>query len=206
MSEHTHRGWYSRGYLPHADIDAPQLITFRLADSLPKKVLLKLLAETKDSDPRRYARFLKLLNAGQGSCVLRRNDCAQIVINTLNFYDQAHYRLIAWVVMPNHVHVAYDNATVPMAKIVKNWKGYSSKMIKRLLGTAGDGEPLWHVGYHDRFARDDAHLAQMIAYIHTNPVRAGLVERADDWPFTWISPAAPSPAHPNLTAEDARAL
>ena len=38
-----HKGWHSRGYLPHFDSqDIVQFVTFRLADSLPKEAALKL--------------------------------------------------------------------------------------------------------------------------------------------------------------------
>jgi len=42
---------------------------------------------------------------------------------------------------------------------------------------------LWQREYFDRYIRDEGHLQAVIAYIESNPVKAGLVRRAGDWPF-----------------------
>jgi REP element-mobilizing transposase RayT len=41
----------------------------------------------------------------------------------------------------------------------------------------------WARDYFDRYIRDDAHLAAVVRYVETNPVKAGLVERPEDWPW-----------------------
>jgi REP element-mobilizing transposase RayT len=43
---------------------------------------------------------------------------------------------------------------------------------------------LWQDGFHDRGIRGDRHLARAIDYVHRNPVRAGLVPHAEDWPWS----------------------
>src|SRR5690554_2887747 len=122
MSAEPLKGWYRRGYLPHFDTDQyPQLITYRLADSLPRQAAEKILREVGDDDTRR-ARFEELLDNGYGACLLRHPEFAQIVIDTWKFYDGRYYRLQDWVVMPNHVHVVYDRQTRSMPKIVQAWK------------------------------------------------------------------------------------
>ena len=106
----SHLGWYSRDYLPH--FDRPGLvqgITFRLADSMPAEVIagwrneLAHLAEgeQKAEFQRRIADYL---DAGHGECLLRDERIARIVEDALLHFDGERYRLIAWVVMPNHVH------------------------------------------------------------------------------------------------------
>jgi putative transposase len=187
MHGNEFRGWYNRGYLPHFDTDdRPQMITFRLADSLPRDVVERLVAETEDDEPERHERFQEFLDRGRGSCVLERPECAEIVVENLEFHDGDRYRLLDWVVMPNHGHVTYDQPTVPMATIVHGWKSYTSNRIKEVLGTKGDGKPLWQAGYHDRYARDHQHLSNMQRYIFLNPVRAGLVDNPFDWPHSSI--------------------
>jgi putative DNA methylase len=187
MSETTFQGWYNRGYLPHFDTDQyPQMITYRLDDSLPKDVVERILAETEDDEPERRTRFEELLDNGHGSCVLEKPELAEIVIENWHYHDGKRYRLQDWVVMPNHAHVAYDRPTVCMKKIVEGWKSYTSNEIKKKLGTFGNGEPLWQAGYHDRFARDEQHFFNMQCYIFLNPVRAGLVDDPFDWPYSSI--------------------
>ena len=186
MSE-EHHGWYFRGYLPHFDTDEyPQMITFRLGDALPRDVVKKILDDTERGDDERYARFEEMLDSGYGSCVLERDDCAQIVADSLKFHDGDRYRLLEWVIMPNHVHVVYDCPQVSMRKIVHGWKSYTSNAIKKVLGTYGDGEALWQTGFHDRYVRDEQHLVNVEGYIFFNPVRARLVDRPFDWKFSSV--------------------
>jgi putative transposase len=100
----TAKGWHSRGYLPHFDsAETIQFITFRLADSLPRPVVESLrLSEVRlDSLDRK-------LDAGLGACWLRRPEIASLVQDALLRFDGERYRLLAWCLMPNHVHVVIE--------------------------------------------------------------------------------------------------
>ena len=178
----THKGWYSRGYLPH--LDAPgviQALTFRLADALPRDVLDSWRdRELEQGDI--LTRSAAFLDAGHGSCVLRDPRCAGIVRDCIVRFDGEKYRLIAWVVMPNHVHVVVRiREGWSLGTTVGGWKGASAREINRLLGLRGR---LWQPGYFDRFIRDGAHLQRAVLYVHENPVKAGLVAQAEDWEFS----------------------
>ena len=177
-SESPHKGWHSRGYLPHCDApDLIQSITFRLADSLPSDVARRL-AETAD-DAKRRKKFEAYLNAGHGACWLRRDDLAAIVENALLHFDGDRYRLLAWCVMPNHVHALIEMGPGhPLADVVHSWKSFTAKEINPCLGRTGT---VWAADYFDRYIRDEAHLAGAVAYIESNPVKAGLVARNEDW-------------------------
>lgn len=172
-----HKGWYSRGYLPH--LDAPetvQAITFRLADSLPAEVLDRL----KD-DPDRRRKVEALLDAGGGSGLLREPAVAMIVDDALLHFDGERYRLLSWVVMPNHVHCLVE--VLPgwgMPGIVQSWKSFTANRINQAVGRSGR---LWQPEYFDRYIRDDSHLAAAMAYIDNNPVKAGFVPVPEAWPF-----------------------
>jgi hypothetical protein len=104
-------GWHSRGYIPHFEsAEVIQHVTFHLADSLPKKALRRLQVELKlfpegKRDAARRKRIEAWANAGHGSCILREPHIAGIVQSAFLLFDGKRYRLIAWVVMPNHVHV-----------------------------------------------------------------------------------------------------
>ncbi len=187
MTDSSFKGWYNRNHLPHFDTDAyPQMITYRLADSLPRHVVARILEETEPDEKERLRRFEKLLDNGHGSCVLERPECAEIVVENLRYHDGERYRLLDWVVMPNHVHVCYDRPRQSMQDLVRNWKSYTSNEIKKVLGRLGDGEPLWQESFHDRFARDERHLTDMQGYILFNPVKAGLVDDPFEWPYSSI--------------------
>ena len=186
----THKFWHSRGYLPHCDVPGlQQFITFRLADSLPKGVLQRLLQEESD-DIKRYQRIEQLLDAGHGECWLKKTDIADIVENALLHGDGKHYRLLAWCVMPNHLHVLIEtDSTYPLSKIVQGWKSYTARLINQNLGRKGT---VWMRDYFDRYIRDNQHQAATIAYIHSNPVKAGLVSHEREWHHSSASLGAPT--------------
>ncbi|MCB1090556.1 MAG: transposase [Verrucomicrobiae bacterium] len=182
-----HRGWHSRGYLPHRDeAFLIQSVTFRLADSFPVKKLDQwrewIDPETgniRTSDAQLRARIDAYLDAGHGECWLRRKEIAELVERALLHFDGERYRLLAWVIMPNHVHViAQIIEGFDLSGIVHSWKSWTAQQANRLLGRSG---PFWFREYWDRFIRDDAHRDSAIAYVENNPVKAGLVAEKADW-------------------------
>jgi len=82
-----HKGWYTRGYLPHCDFsDSIQGITFRLADSVPKEVIDSWREQLKDNgihgrpaETELYRKISKYEDAGYGDCILRRAECSDVV-------------------------------------------------------------------------------------------------------------------------------
>jgi putative transposase len=99
-----HKGWHSRGYLPHFDSpETVQFVTFRLADSLPRSVVEALRLQDEAA-----ARIDRELDTGLGACWLGRTDIAAVVENALLHFDSERYRLLAWCIMPNHVHTVVE--------------------------------------------------------------------------------------------------
>jgi hypothetical protein len=104
------RGWYQRGYLPH--FDAPgvtQFVTFQLSDSFPvvrNGEFEAVLHGTNDSAKRR--KLETWLDRGHGKCWLHKRDVAEVLEKVLIQADGHDYRLLAWVIMPNHIHVVVD--------------------------------------------------------------------------------------------------
>ena len=198
------RGWHSRGYLPHFDsTDVLQSITFRLADSLPQSKLRQLEAELKHLPPNtqnlvRRRQSEKWLDAGMGCCALRHPLVAAMVVETLELSDPKRYALIAWCVMPNHVHVLIE-PRVSVSKIVQSWKSYAGRwMMQRNAALGLDipgaerkiGDPkrtVWMRDYWDRDIRNESHLQRVVEYIHANPVKAGLCRKPRDWRWSSAS-------------------
>lgn len=104
------RGWHQRGYMPH--FDAPgvtQFVTFQLHDSFPVTRRAEWEAVLREPDHSAKRRKLEAwLGRAHGECWLRRRDVAEIVGNILLEDDGRDYRMQAWVVMPNHVHLVVD--------------------------------------------------------------------------------------------------
>src|ERR1700737_1809880 len=98
-----HKGWHSRHYLPHFDSqDIVQFVTFRLADSLPAEALERLKAVDRPETLRH-----ELLDRGWGACWLNSESIAHLVEEAFLAFDGERYRLHAWTIMPNHVHVLF---------------------------------------------------------------------------------------------------
>ena len=134
------RGWYSRGYLPHYDggETRTQFITCRLYDSLPQKVLARFRKELelrKVENIERETLILaeKYLDKGYGQCFLRGREIAGTVRDSLLKYHGERYRLIAWVVMPNHIHLLLrPNAGYKLEKIMHSFKSFTASESNKL--------------------------------------------------------------------------
>ena len=176
--------WHSRGYLPHFDKPGLlQMIAFRLADSLPATVISRLgpLAGRGDA-AERGKRLEHLLGKGYGACHLRDARIASLVEAALLHFDGVQYRLLAWVVMPNHVHALIETFSgYRLSEVAYGWKSVTAKSANVILGRTGR---FWQPEYFDRAIRDERHLASAVDYIHGNPCRAGLVRQPGDWLFS----------------------
>jgi REP element-mobilizing transposase RayT len=187
--ERTHgfKGWYTRGYLPHYDKPGTlQMITYRLADAMPAsrrhewEALLAL-----DDEREKRTKIEAYLDLGYGECHLREPRVAGLVEENLLHFDGKRYRLAAWVVMPNHVHVLIELWTVPLPQVVKSWKAYTAALANRLLGRSGR---FWEEDYWDRYIRDETHFNKARRYIESNPVKAGLVREPAQWSRSSANP------------------
>jgi len=174
------------------------MVTFRLADALPGTAL-SAIAASGPSDAERHARLEAFLDAGHGSCALRDPRIAAIVRDALIHFDGRRYRLLAWVITPNHVHLLVETlAGYPLSSLLHTWKTYTALEANKLLGRRG---AFWQADYYDRAIRDERHFRSAVEYIHSNPVRAGLVSRPEDWRFSSAASAIPSTG----TGREARA-
>jgi putative transposase len=82
--------------------------------------------------------------------------------------------------MPDHLHLLVTAETGQgdlnrFMRLAKQTSGYAFALSK--------GSRLWQSGYHDRVLRDDEDYLTVVAYMVANPIRAGLVDRAEDWPY-----------------------
>jgi REP element-mobilizing transposase RayT len=181
--------WRSRGFLPHFDESRLlQALTFRLHDAVPDSVVqgwkqeLAWINHLSSSDPRDVElrkRISRYEDAGHGACWLRNERIASLVENTLLHFDGERYRLIAWCIMPNHVHALVETwEGWTLASVLHSWKSYTAHEANRILRRSGD---FWFREYHDRFIRDDRHFTRAIEYIEANPLKAGLVDTKEAW-------------------------
>ncbi len=150
-------------------------ITFRLADSLPaekrRELELSLSQADLDDHPIFMPQLEKWLDSGYGECLLRNPIHAKIVADCLRHFDGQRYDLLAWVVMPNHVHVLVRSVeSHDIDKVLHTWKSFTAHEINKVLGRSGQ---LWQLESYDHIVRDPQALWSIANYIVTNPVKAG---------------------------------
>jgi REP element-mobilizing transposase RayT len=158
-----------------------------------EKELENLPTEKMDSERRKKIEFW--LDAGIGCCALKHPQLASLLQDTLLKWDGARYRLFAWCIMPNHVHVLLET-TAPLSKIVQSWKSFTGRWAMKKnaeLGLGVPGESLWMREYWDRYIRDGDHFDHVRAYIERNPVAAGLCKEACEWPWSSASSGSAEP-------------
>lgn len=222
-----------RRRLPHIHpVDSAFFVTFRLAGSIAKEVVRKYkclkeerryqfarlerierdasvieLARQDFEQFKRdwFIRFESLLDGMKhGPTWLAKPEIREIVAKTVHENAGSDYRLFAFCVMPNHVHLVLKplisesdleldreasrttfltpRKTLP--EIMKSIKGASARKANLVLGRSGG---FWEKESYDRYIRDDEHLFRAIRYTVRNPVKAGLVRDWKSWEGTYLA-------------------
>ncbi len=140
-----------------------------------------------------YAHFVTF------SCYKRRKLLApdqskRIVVAALASQLSKHEgHCLGFVVMPNHVHaLVWFADPLGISPFMNKWKECSSREIKTLYQTklphyweaTGGQDPVWQARYYDFNVYSAEKVEEKIEYMHMNPVRAELVRRAVDWPWS----------------------
>jgi putative transposase len=110
---------------------------------------------------------------------------AQLAMDAI-FYGQASkwYYLYGFVVLPDHLHLLFSPRDRKKPDIIQGLKGYTARMINRQTNLDG---PFWQAGYIDLPINTKEMAEQKLAYIERNPVKAGIVKNARDYPFSSAS-------------------
>jgi len=212
---------FYRRNLPHIHPkDAIFFITFRLVDSLPANVLQKLQQEREEeikllrkkysgeefekekykTEKRYFGHFDEWLDrASTGPNWLKEERIARVVADKIHELDGKNYKLIAYCIMSNHVHLLFDTTgydqtsatniagktkNYPVADTMRLLKGSTSRFCNLELKRTG---AFWHKESYDHFVRDDEELYRIIEYILNNPVKAGLVKHWQEWKFSYVN-------------------
>lgn len=189
-----------RRRLPHWHQEGrTYFVTFRLADSLPRKVREAIQEEKRewlqrngldneakiDSLPEFKQRQFRsqfsskveaLLDQGLGDCTLGDPENSGIVAEAFQFFDKERYHLDSFVIMPNHVHLLVCPLRPhKLSKLLQSWKRHSAREINRKLNRTG--QTFWLDENFDHIVRSWEQLERFRRYIQLNPVRAGLRDR-----------------------------
>jgi len=102
-----------------------------------------------------------------------------VVASALKHFHTSRYRLCAYVVMNDHVHVVFQPLeSWDLSKILHSWRSFSSHWIQRSRKTAGT---LWEPGYYDRIVRTEEDLREKVNYILDNPRRRWAELKEYEW-------------------------
>ena len=116
----------------------------------------------------------------------RRKLLASDTVHTafVSFATRAHFEqnvaLGRYVIMPDHVHFFVRR---PDDLELGRWVGMLKQALAKQIEPAGT-LPIWQRSFFDHVLRSDESYAQKWNYVRENPVRAGLVTNAEDWPYS----------------------
>lgn len=204
---------------------ATLFVTCRLAGSIPKAVLDQWRAARLwlDDQIRRtskgeldapaidllsfqrrwFLRFEDIVDRARcGPTWLKDPRIASLVIDSLHYRDGKVYRLDAYCVMSNHLHVIFApflterdlqeepacrglkfrSSQPPLDAIMHSLKSFTAQQANKLIGREG---PFWEAESYDHLIRSRDEYHRVMAYVLNNPVKAGLVQRWQDWPWSW---------------------
>ncbi len=85
-----------------------------------------------------------------------------------------------YVIMPDHLHFFVRGAD---DFELGRWVGMLKQQLGKVIEPAGTAQPIWQRGFFDRLLRGEESYGQKWNYVRENPVRAGLITKAEDWPY-----------------------
>jgi REP element-mobilizing transposase RayT len=209
--------YYERNLPHYQPPNAVYLVNIRLAGSLPLEAFDRIRKEYesfkrsiaslrntrhkiemyRDKQLQYYFDVNRLLDSNtSGPNWLGRTEVAGLVAASLRSYDGVKYALLAFCIMPNHVHLvlgigapwmeAVDHTTensFPITKCIGSVKKYTARKANKLLGRSG---AFWQHESYDHVIRDSAELERILWYVIQNPVSAGMVKVWTDWKWTYL--------------------
>ena len=147
------------------------MVNFRLADALPRERRPEwegIFALTDDR--RRLAESESYCDRGHGACEVGQPEIAARFEEILLHDHGRRCGLLAWVLMPNHVHLLVEVWDTPLGKLVQSWKRLATGFRNARLGRRGSW---WQ----------EDHFQRVVRYLDDNPVKAGLAKAPGEWPW-----------------------
>jgi len=177
---------YYERRLPHWQPEGAALfVTWRLHGSLPAGWVPPAPETAQKLEPgKAFVAVDRCLDkATSGPLWLKDPHIARLVVDSLHYgeIELKLYDLRAWVVMANHVHVLWQPHG-ELYRITTALKTYTAREANLILGRTG--KPFWQEESYDHWVRDKDEAERIVRYIEWNPVKAGLVERVEDWPWS----------------------
>lgn len=187
-------------------------ITYRLAFSLPQKVLQQQKQKLLEFEKQRQGlteqeqhelllEYQKMVFAIEDSFLgkyahspqwLNQEAIAKLVLDSLLFNHMKQYELLCALLMSNHVHIVIKpllqkpETPYSLARIMKDHKGYVASQANKILNRTG---AFWFPENYDHWIRDEEEFRRIIHYILQNPVKTGIVQDYREWKYYWLNEA-----------------
>lgn len=133
----------------------------------------------------------------QWADVFTRKDYIEILLESIQFcQERKGLQVYAWVIMSNHIHLIVSSSKVGLSDIIRDIKKYTSSQIVDAikknpkesrkswllwLFQKEDKIWFWEEGYHGEEIVTQSFFNTKLKYIHMNPVKAGIVEKEEDY-------------------------
>jgi len=181
------------------------MIGMRLAGSITRPAVKRVLALRKQYGqripPKLYweataeerVGFRKLLQGANcrrdlnGPFHLHHSEkCRQILIDSLAFRDGIEYEIIAYSIMPNHIHlvIRHLSSSIHMGELLWRIRKFTGRKSNEELDLVGN--EYWERESYDHIIQTQAELKQQVKYTLMNPVVCGLAKQWQDWPGNYL--------------------
>jgi len=126
--------------------------------------------------------------AGRQDIFFEEDNYHYILRKAYKYAREFQLSIIAFCLLPNHYHyLIRQDGDIPVSKFPQSVFGGYSRALHYRYGKSGT---LFEGPFKSKHVSSDQYLIQLCCYIHANPVRAGLVQHAEDWPYSdcvdWI--------------------
>jgi REP element-mobilizing transposase RayT len=109
------------------------------------------------------------------------------------------FRLLSFVVMPDHLHViVVPRPGDTISQVMRFIKGTYARRHNDRVTKYG---PVWQRSFHDRAIRGENDLFRFVQYIEDNPVKAGIVPKSEEYPYCSSNPKLTTDLIPYLTGQ-----
>jgi len=153
-------------------INTYQFITFRTKDSIDSFVQKLNIEDTNESI--KQHKIDDYLDQSDNGCYLN-NEIIDLIIQYSLQLDPEYYQLFCLSVIPNHVHILFQQKQ-ELNKIMQKLKGGLAFSINKRLNNSGT---LWQRGYFDKAMRDEKHFQTTYNYIKNNAIKANLADATE---------------------------
>jgi len=108
-------------------------------------------------------------------------DRLEYLARAARYREKFRFRLLAYCLMTNHVHLAIRTGQEPLSRIMAGLHSSYAEWFNRRHDRVGH---LFQGRYKAFLVQEDRRLHALVRYIHLNPVKARLVDRAADYPWS----------------------